>query len=237
MTQGGPSTVTTRTPDLSVLSDRELEVLRLIAQGLRSSEIAAKLGRALPTIKSHRQQIGRKLGARTRVDLARIAFQAFGSGLSAHEAALEVLGAPRDAVTVGGLLQGLADALDVEGALIALERDGRLYVTEHVLVREAAWTGEIDIRRGPFSGEMAGPACHGPRVGAAFPEAADVKALGASLITGARLLSGTGARLGLLIAYDRRDMEPDRRRCVILRAFASRLGAEIEAASSMPARN
>ncbi|MCC6284654.1 MAG: helix-turn-helix transcriptional regulator [Phycisphaerales bacterium] len=236
MAQGGPSNEGVRTPDLSVLSERELEVLRLIAQGLRSSEIAAKLGRALPTIKSHRQQIGRKLGARTRVDLARIAFESFGEGKSDHLLALEALALPRGAVTLEGLLRALVEALDVEGALIALDREGRMLVTEHVLAGEAGWTGEIDIRGGPFAGDMTAPVCHGPGAMDAYPEGADVRALGASLVTGARLLTGDGRPIGLLVAYDRRHVAPVKSRCVVFRAFASRIGAELEAESRRHAR-
>lgn len=43
------------------LSSRELEVLRLIAEGLRNKEIAAKLGIAEPTVKIHVQKIFSKL--------------------------------------------------------------------------------------------------------------------------------------------------------------------------------
>ncbi len=60
---------------LNALSAREREVLVMIAAGMRTDEIARKLHRSVPTIKSHRQQLGKKLGVRSRVDLARIAIQ------------------------------------------------------------------------------------------------------------------------------------------------------------------
>lgn len=52
---------------LTTLSPRELEVLRLLADGMRSSEIAQQLGIAVPTVKCHLTRTYRKLGVRNRV--------------------------------------------------------------------------------------------------------------------------------------------------------------------------
>lgn len=51
------------------LSARELEVLRGIATGHTNAEIAAALHVSVRTIESHRANIQRKLGARTRAEL------------------------------------------------------------------------------------------------------------------------------------------------------------------------
>lgn len=59
--------------DPSVLSDREREVLRLIALGHTNAEMAAKIGVAVRTIESHRAHIVDKLGIRTRAELVRYA--------------------------------------------------------------------------------------------------------------------------------------------------------------------
>ena len=48
------------------LSDRELSVLRRLADGLSNREIGEKLGLAEPTIKMHVQSLCRKLGAQNR---------------------------------------------------------------------------------------------------------------------------------------------------------------------------
>lgn len=56
------------------LSDREMEVLRLIGRGLKTGEIARSLSRSVHTIEAHRANIKRKLGLRTAGDLARAAF-------------------------------------------------------------------------------------------------------------------------------------------------------------------
>jgi DNA-binding NarL/FixJ family response regulator len=56
------------------LSPREAEVLRLIASGYTTVEIAARLGRSVRTIESHRATILRKLGFSTRGELVRYAW-------------------------------------------------------------------------------------------------------------------------------------------------------------------
>ncbi len=54
-------------PDM--LSGREVEVLRLIAQGHTNGEIAKRLYLSVRTIESHRAHIQRKTGRMTRADL------------------------------------------------------------------------------------------------------------------------------------------------------------------------
>ncbi len=49
-----------------VLSDRELEVLRLVAQGLTNREIGRDLALSVHTVECHAKNIYRKLAARTR---------------------------------------------------------------------------------------------------------------------------------------------------------------------------
>jgi len=57
-----------KTELIDPLSDRELEVLRLIAQGLSNQEITQKLFVALSTIKGHNLRIFAKLQARSRTE-------------------------------------------------------------------------------------------------------------------------------------------------------------------------
>jgi two-component system response regulator NreC len=54
-------------PDM--LSAREVEVLRLIAQGHTNTEIARQLFLSVRTVESHRAHIQRKTGRQTRADL------------------------------------------------------------------------------------------------------------------------------------------------------------------------
>ncbi len=62
------------TPDrLDGLSERELEVLRLIALGLTNTEIADALYLSARTVETHRTHIHQKLGLRTRSELVHYA--------------------------------------------------------------------------------------------------------------------------------------------------------------------
>lgn len=62
-------------PDANNLTPREREVLRLIALGHTSVEIAQTLGLSPRTIETHRARIHRKLGLDTRAELVRYALQ------------------------------------------------------------------------------------------------------------------------------------------------------------------
>ena len=57
----------------SGLSERELEVLRMIALGNTNAEIAAALYVSVRTVETHRAHIQQKLGLRTRSELVRYA--------------------------------------------------------------------------------------------------------------------------------------------------------------------
>ncbi len=57
------------------LSDRELEVLRLIALGHTNNEIAEQLYLSVRTVESHRAHIQQKLGLSTRSELVRYAIE------------------------------------------------------------------------------------------------------------------------------------------------------------------
>lgn len=58
------------------LTNREREVLQLIAEGLTGREVAARLGLAAKTIDNHRASIVEKLGIRTTAGLVRYAIHA-----------------------------------------------------------------------------------------------------------------------------------------------------------------
>ena len=81
-----PSAVTTLVRDyverggrgeeqFDVLTPRELEVLKLIAEGHTSKEIAAMLVISIKTVDRHRQNLLGKLGMRDRVELTRYAIR------------------------------------------------------------------------------------------------------------------------------------------------------------------
>jgi DNA-binding NarL/FixJ family response regulator len=58
-----------------LLTPRELEVLKLIAEGHTSKEIAAMLVISIKTVDRHRTNMLDKLGMRDRVDLTRYAIR------------------------------------------------------------------------------------------------------------------------------------------------------------------
>ena len=58
---------------LALLTPRERQVFDLVAAGRLNKQVAAELGTAEKTVKVHRARVMNKLGARSVVDLARIA--------------------------------------------------------------------------------------------------------------------------------------------------------------------
>jgi len=66
--QHGPAAATAH--DADELSARELEVARLVANGLSNPAIAAELFLSVATVKTHVSHILRKLGLESRVQLA-----------------------------------------------------------------------------------------------------------------------------------------------------------------------
>jgi DNA-binding CsgD family transcriptional regulator len=54
------------------LSDREVEVALLVAEGLSVEEAAARLCISMHTVKAHLEHVYRKLGVSNRVQLVRI---------------------------------------------------------------------------------------------------------------------------------------------------------------------
>jgi DNA-binding NarL/FixJ family response regulator len=63
------------TPLSEPLTDRELDVVRLVALGRTNAEIAAELYVSLSTVKTHLSSIQLKLAARNRVEIAAWAWQ------------------------------------------------------------------------------------------------------------------------------------------------------------------
>ena len=58
-----------------LLSQREQDVLELLAQGYTNKEVGTRLCLSVKTIETHRAHIGDKLGLRSRADLTRYALE------------------------------------------------------------------------------------------------------------------------------------------------------------------
>ncbi len=65
--------------ELDCLSDREIEVLQLMAEGMNRKEIATAMGLSVKTIESYRENMKKKLDLRDTVQLAQYAVRAMRS--------------------------------------------------------------------------------------------------------------------------------------------------------------
>ena len=64
-----------RTRPVNILSDRELQVLKLVARGYSSQQIAKQILVSVKTVETYRSRLAQKLGLRTRSDVVRFAVQ------------------------------------------------------------------------------------------------------------------------------------------------------------------
>lgn len=64
-----------RTREAPILSDRELQVLGLVARGYSSQEIAKQIFVSVKTVETYRSRLAGKLGFRTRSDMVRYAIR------------------------------------------------------------------------------------------------------------------------------------------------------------------
>jgi two-component system, NarL family, response regulator NreC len=60
---------------VNILSRRELQVLRLVAWGYTSAQIATQIFVGVKTIETYRSRLAEKLGLKTRSDVIRFAVQ------------------------------------------------------------------------------------------------------------------------------------------------------------------
>ncbi len=68
-------TKTSSTAAVKILSERELQVLGLVARGYTSAQIAKQIFVSVKTVETYRSRFAEKLGLRTRSDVIRYAVQ------------------------------------------------------------------------------------------------------------------------------------------------------------------
>lgn len=68
----GPSSPR-KSADAELLSERECEVVRLLASGYSNKEVGAKLDISVKTVETYRARVAEKLGIKSRVDIVRYA--------------------------------------------------------------------------------------------------------------------------------------------------------------------
>ncbi len=64
-----------RAGPINILSDRELQVLRLVAQGYSSQQIAEQILVGVKTVETYRSRLTQKLGLKTRSEVVRFAVE------------------------------------------------------------------------------------------------------------------------------------------------------------------
>ena len=79
--RGGKVLEETRKGGAAQLTEREHEVMRLLADGMTSKEVASLLQISIRTVESHRINMSRKLGFNSVADLVRYAIR---NGIAAH---------------------------------------------------------------------------------------------------------------------------------------------------------
>jgi DNA-binding NarL/FixJ family response regulator len=64
-----------KTPSLPTLTERELEVVKLVAEGYLNKEIADKLNISIRTVDTHKNNILQKLKLKSTVELVKYAIR------------------------------------------------------------------------------------------------------------------------------------------------------------------
>jgi DNA-binding NarL/FixJ family response regulator len=75
MEEGGAAAPGAASDPYDALTDREKQVLKLVAEGRSNKEVAEVLGISVKTAMSHREHVMEKLGVHNRTELVRFAIK------------------------------------------------------------------------------------------------------------------------------------------------------------------
>ncbi|MCC5787070.1 MAG: PAS domain-containing protein [Phycisphaerales bacterium] len=236
------------------LTPSQHRVLELIAEGRTTSEIAAKLHRSVRTVETHRYHLGKKLGARTQVELVLRAHElgliesqdslpiALGKSVTASRPALapeRVIGAltvldtgfhaGSGRASLSTLLSQMTLAFDAQAAFVCRPRD-----------QETASTYMVTSQR-EVGGEASWPLdhCPAPRLAPGEVGQFQVESLHESVRAGLSKIAPGGPHLVVTLLYEKenpigtlgmvRDHQLDRAAMAeaLFRACAARASAEL----------
>jgi DNA-binding NarL/FixJ family response regulator len=76
---------------MNAITSRECQIIAMIARGLRNGQIADELHRSILTVRKHRQNLMRKLGLRSALEVAAYAIR---NGLASRSSGFDIAPAP-----------------------------------------------------------------------------------------------------------------------------------------------
>ncbi len=236
------------------LTKCQREVLELVVQGLSSPEIAKRLHRGARTVESHRLALGKKLGARNRVELVRRAVEeglvslagttagvtdaAIATGLRGHisanesaERVLHFIDAGTSATTGDAFFRALVShltlAFKAHGAFVARCLPSGALQSIAVWGRRGPLPGfELPMQQSPCAGLQRAEVVALPADDCVtFPPNPDL--IGRQLLVTA-LFDSRDARSGTLGLIHDGDLDQSLLPETILRLFAGRAASELE---------
>lgn len=215
------------------LTEREVEVLTLVGHGLTLTEIAKRLHRSRKTIETHRMTVGRKLGARNRVELARCAIQ---MGLVSVPVTEGKMRSPARQEQGGGtnfLLDAVRQLSRSLGVAVVAVCEVAAPGATQATVR-AMWNrGEF---RDAHTGDFAASPCHRAardgryhcesKLRAEFPQCAPLRELRVDAYIGLQIRDAEGNTRGVLSVFDDKPISNSPHNWKLMQMIADLLGDE-----------